>query len=119
MVVVVLKDELINITPLELESSENQNAHVSLVHASYPADRRHALTGHFGCRLLARDRDLWLTDCDTHAASSGGPVFVQTKEKLKLAAVMVGVTTTSMSIAVPAANWIQAAANKAALSACE
>jgi hypothetical protein len=64
------------------------------------------LTGHFGCHLVARDQDLWLTDCDAHPASSGGPVFIQRTEGLKLAAIMVGVAERSGSIAVPVANWI-------------
>ena len=70
MVLIVLKDDLNNIAPLELERAEVQSSDISLVHASYPADRRYVLTGHFGCHLLARDQDLWFTDCDTHAASS-------------------------------------------------
>jgi V8-like Glu-specific endopeptidase len=70
------------------------------------------LSGHFGCHLLARDGDLWFTDCDTHAASSGGPVFIQRKEDLKLAAIMVGVAKQSYSIAVPVANWIDVAAKR-------
>ena len=61
-----------------------QNSDVTLVHASYPADRRYMLTAHFGCHLLERDPDLWLTDCDTTAASSGGPVFVQRNGNLRL-----------------------------------
>src|SRR6476646_4291716 len=91
LVLIVLKDDLNNIAPIELERAEVQSSDISLVHASYPTDRRYVLTGHFGCHLLARDQGLWFTDCDTHPASSGGPVFIQRTEDLKLAAVMVGI----------------------------
>jgi protease YdgD len=112
VVLIVLKDDLNDIAPLELDHAEIQSSDVSLVHAAYPADRRYVLTGHFGCHLLAHDQDLWFTDCDAHPASSGGPVFIQRKEGLKLAAIMVGVTGTSGSVAVPAANWIDVVAER-------
>ena len=112
MVLIVLKDALNNVAPLELDREEVESTNLSLVHASYSADRRYILTGHFGCRLLARDKDLWFTDCDTHAASSGGPVFVRREDDLKLAAIMVGIAKGSASIAVTAASWIDVAANR-------
>jgi protease YdgD len=105
MALIVLKDDLNNIAPMELDRAEVQSSGISLVHASYSADRRYVLSGHFGCHLLAQDQGLWFTDCDTHAASSGGPVFIQEKKGLKLAAIMVGVARGSASIAVPITNW--------------
>ena len=112
VVLIVLKDDLNNIAPLELDRAPVQSSNISLVHASYPADRRYTLTGHFGCHLLARDQNLWFTDCDTHAASSGGPVFIQRKENLGLAAIMVGVAGTASSVAIPVTNWIDLAAER-------
>jgi V8-like Glu-specific endopeptidase len=94
---------------LEVDSAESHSAGLSLVHVSYASDRRYLLTAHFGCRMLRRDRDLWFTDCDTHAGSSGGPVLVRTHEHLKLAAIMVGVAPAS--IAVPAMSWVNVIAN--------
>jgi hypothetical protein len=111
MVLIVLKDELNSIAPLQLDRAAVQSSEISLVHASYPADRRFVLTGHFGCHLLAQAQDLWFTDCDTHAASSGGPVLVQREDDLKLAAIMVGATK-SASIAVSISNWIDIAAKR-------
>jgi protease YdgD len=108
----VLKDEVNSIPSLELDTASIQNVGVMLVHASYPADRRYRLTAHFKCRLLARDQDLWITDCDTSAASSGGPVFVERNGTLKLAAIMVGVAGTSGSVAVPIAPWIDRVAKR-------
>ena len=78
-----VEDDVNDIPSLELDSGAMQNSDVTLVHASYPADRRYMLTAHFGCRLLERNQDLWLTDCDTTAASSGGPVFVQRNGNLE------------------------------------
>ena len=112
VVLIVLKDDLSNIAPLKLDGAGVQSSDISLVHASYPADRRYALTAHFGCHLLARDQDFWFTDCDTHAASSGGPVFIQRNEDLELAAIMVGVMGTSRSVAIPIPNWTDVVAER-------
>lgn len=106
MVLIVLKDALNNITPLALDRAEVESSDTSLVHASYAADRRYVLTGHFECHFLAGDRDLWFTDCDTNAAGSGGPVLVRRNQDLKLGAIMVGVAKGSASIALPIASWI-------------
>lgn len=111
-VLIVLKDELNSVPTLPIDHAQVQGSDLALVHASYPADRRHVLSGHFGCHLLAQDRDLWFTDCDTHAASSGGPVFIQGNDDLKLAAIMVGVAEHSYSIAVPIADWVNVAAQR-------
>ena len=45
-------------------------------------------------------------------ASSGGPVFIQKKEDLELAAIMVGVTGTSRSVAIPIPNWVDVVAER-------
>jgi protease YdgD len=106
---IVLKDPLDEIAPVQMAHTLVGDSSMLLVHASYAADRRYALSGHFGCHLLALEDDLWLTDCDTYAASSGGPVFIRTKNHLRLAAVMVGIVSESVSIAAPA-TWIDVAA---------
>jgi protease YdgD len=103
---IVLKDELHDINPLKISVADARSAGMSLVHASYAADRRYRLTAHSGCHLLSHDQGLWLTDCDTHPASSGGPVLLQTEDGLRLAAIMVGVVKDSASIAVPAQDWL-------------
>jgi protease YdgD len=110
VVFIVLKDKLTNIAPLEIYRAKAQYSDFALIHASYPADRRYALTGHFGCRLLKEEGELWFTDCDTHAASSGGPVLIETTQGLKLAAIMVGIVKNSASIAVTANSWNDASA---------
>ena len=62
------------------------------MHAAYPADRRFVLTAHFNCRLVGSDRErpLWFNDCDTHPASSGGPLFTKMDGVFKLTAIMLG-----------------------------
>jgi protease YdgD len=77
-----------------------------LHHAAFAADRRYRLTAHLGCALRTRTRDgLWLTDCDTHHATSGGPVLVEQGDGFRLAAIMVGGAEKRFSIAVPALIW--------------
>jgi protease YdgD len=82
-----------------------------LVHASYPADRRYLLSADFECRLLGEEPRLWRTDCDTHGASSGGPVLARMDGVLKLAAVMVGSAEGGFTVAVPISEWIDLARN--------
>jgi V8-like Glu-specific endopeptidase len=78
----------------------------SLVHAAYPSDRRYQLLAHVGCRLLRPNRPvpIWLNDCDTHPASSGGPIFVEENGQLRIAAVMVGAGRRN-NTALPIAVW--------------
>jgi len=110
MALIVLKDDIKNIPPLPIERAEELRADITLVHASYPADQRWMLGGHFGCSLLRRDQHLWYTDCDIYWGSSGGPIFVQRKQELKLAAVMVGYVRKRQSIGVPIGARIDLAA---------
>jgi len=109
VVLITLKDSLGDIAPSELDRTGAQGSDTSLVYAAYPADRRYVLSAQFGCHLLAQDPGFWLTDCDARPGSSGGPVFVQRKEGMKLAAIMVG-TGPSGSVAIPIPNWINLAA---------
>ncbi|MEL6980537.1 MAG: trypsin-like peptidase domain-containing protein [Pseudomonadota bacterium] len=87
-----------------------------LIHAAYFGDRRHRLSAHKGCRLMRGGLDgaLWLTSCDVHFASSGGPVFLDDADGPKLAAVMVGFARASaVSIAAPIDQWRALAENAA------
>ena len=112
VVLITLNDTLNDIAPLELDQTEVQSSDISLVHAAYPADRRYVLTGQFGCHLIKHDQNLWLTDCEAHPASSGGPVFIQSKDGLKLAAIMVGAGP-SGSVAVPIPSSLDVSAARA------
>lgn len=78
---------------------------LSLIHASYPMDRRYMLTADASCTTLDRHRGVWLTDCDMHGASSGGPVLVLDAGEMKLAAVVVGSIPNTATIAVPVTQW--------------
>jgi V8-like Glu-specific endopeptidase len=97
--------------PLELEPAavadlRSRDPGASRVHAAYPSDRRYQLLAHVGCRLLRPNRPvpIWLNDCDTHPASSGGPVFVEENGGLRLAAVMVGAGRRN-NTALPMTAW--------------
>ncbi|MGI9523691.1 MAG: trypsin-like serine peptidase [Hyphomicrobiaceae bacterium] len=105
-VVIVLKDRL-SIAPVPLQKSARPRIGLRLLHASYPADRRYALSAHLDCHLMRADPNgrLWLVDCDTHFASSGGPIFVSEGKVLKLAAIMVGSANSGLNVAVPTAIW--------------
>lgn len=111
VVLIVLREELNNVTPMQLDHATVKSSD-NLVHASYAADRRYALSGHFGCHLVGRDQHLWLTNCDAHAASSGGPVFAEREGGPKLVAIMVGIARDSASIALPTTNWIDIATKR-------
>ncbi len=111
-VIIVLKDTLSGIAPLKIHRPGVRQSDSLLIHAAYPADRRYRLTGHFGCRLLKRGKHLWFTDCDTHPASSGGPVLIRSQEGLSLVAVMVGVAKHALSIVVPIGDWIDDAVKR-------
>jgi V8-like Glu-specific endopeptidase len=80
---------------------------MTLVHAAYPADRRSQLTAHLNCQLLrtAREGRLWFSDCDTHPASSGGPVFIVKDGLPLLAAMMVASGDRTANIALPISVW--------------
>jgi V8-like Glu-specific endopeptidase len=102
---IVLNDRL-DIGPMRLESNELP-AGTALTHAAYAADRRYALSVHAGCHVQQPDADapLWLTDCDTHPASSGGPLMAKADGGFKLAAIMIGTTGRGANVAVPVSRW--------------
>jgi protease YdgD len=104
--VIVLKQAL-TVKPLELASGLAATPGLELIHAAYPADHRYALYVHFNCQLLRSDlqKFLWFTDCDTHAASSGGPLLVRADGRLKVAAVMLGGSDRLFNIAAPYSEW--------------
>jgi protease YdgD len=104
-VAVLILEKALAAPPLAIDPSDTAPGG-KLAHAAYAGDRRHRLTADLACALKARSRDgLWLTDCDTHHAGSGGPLLTQTAEGTRLAAIMVGVAEKRFSVAVPAALW--------------
>jgi protease YdgD len=102
MVAIVLNDKL-NVAPMPVAAGVDPQPGLSLIHAAYPADRRYVLSAHFGCHLLRADTDptVWHNDCDTHPASSGGPVLVNGDAAPQLAAVMVAGGNGGPNVAVP------------------
>jgi protease YdgD len=104
---IVLNDKLA-VDPAALADEAAARPEMSLVHVAYPADRRYVLSAHQNCRLLRSPEGarLWFTDCDTHPASSGGPVFVRTDGTLKLIAIMVATGGHRANIALPISQWV-------------
>ena len=102
MVEIVLNDKL-EVNPVAIAEMVDLHPGLSLVHAAYPADRRLVLSAHFGCRLLHSDLKppLWFNDCDTHPASSGGPLLTKIDGVLQLAAIMVATGKRTSNVAVP------------------
>ena len=113
MVEVVLNEKL-DVEPMPMAEDVEPRPGLSLVHAAYPADRRFALSAHFGCQLLQADLKprLWFTDCDTHPASSGGPLLTKVDGVLKLIAIMVAAGNGSPNVAVPISGQYKAPPNR-------
>ena len=107
VVVIVLQDKL-SVEPVPLAMGVSPRPGLRLVHAAYPGDRRFVLTAHFNCHLLRADLagPIWFNDCDTHPASSGGPVFAEVNGQLKLAAIMLGMGGRISNMALPISEWI-------------
>ena len=108
VVAIVLSDPLA-VDPMPFLDAQDVSPGLGLVHASYPADRRYRLMADLQCHLLSVVRHLWLTDCDTHPASSGGPIFARVGDTLKLAAIMIGGSQNRVTLAVPATEWAKLA----------
>ena len=107
VVVIVLEQELA-VDPVPLAENVVPRAGLQLVHAAYAADRRFGLSVHFNCHLLTFDAgSLWSNDCDTHPASSGGPLLTRMDGALKLAAIMLGTVKGKFNVALPIAQWQQ------------
>jgi protease YdgD len=107
-VATIVLNEKLAVAPVGLADSVVANPGLQLVHAAYPADRRYVLSAHFNCQLLQSDTELrlWFNDCDTHPASSGGPLFTTGDGPLKLAAIMVGAGEHTANVALPITEWM-------------
>ena len=105
LAVIVLADDIPAAGVAPVLRHDVFTAGLPLTHASYPKDRRYMLTADASCTALNRERGVWLTDCDTHGASSGGPVLVLDAGELKVAAVMVGSIPGTATLAVPVTQW--------------
>ena len=66
-------------------------------------------SAHFDCHLLPSDLEgpLWFNDCDTHPASSGGPLFIRTDGKHNMAAIMLGTGGHEYNVALPISEWLE------------
>ena len=102
---IVLMNPLSDVPTFDIDRSPVLPVGTRLTHAAYPADRRFQLMLHRGCEVLAREPGLVATDCDTHEASSGGPIIVETPTGMKIVGVLVGVKAKSASFAYTLDAW--------------
>ncbi len=106
LAVIILRKNL-SLTPILTTTQISPLKTKELVHASYSGDRRFALTAHKNCQRIQDYNGLWLTDCDTHFGSSGGPVLLPHQgQDYRLSAIMVGMIVKRFSIAVPIQSWL-------------
>jgi len=104
--IITLKHAL-PVAPVPLPEDFHDGAKQMLLHAAYPADQRYMLAAHRDCRVRreAGGGSLWFVDCDTHPASSGGPIFAEVDGKLTLMAIMVAAGRGGANFAVPFPQW--------------
>ena len=106
LAVIVLDRDLPGAGTFALTTADVFHRGLALTHASYGMDKRYVLTADSTCSALRRNEDVWLTDCDTFGASSGGPIIVSVDEKPEIAAVMVGTFSAAAgTLAVPLSRW--------------
>jgi protease YdgD len=112
-VVAIVLNEKLAVDPVPLAETTVVQPGLRLVHAAYPADRRFVLMAHFNCHLLRSDLEsrLWFNDCDTHPASSGGPLFTEMDGAFRLTAIMLGNAARSYNVALPISEWIDVTRN--------
>ncbi|MGI9520124.1 MAG: trypsin-like serine peptidase [Hyphomicrobiaceae bacterium] len=97
----------LSVKPAELAEGVELRLGLDLVHAAYSADRRYAVSAHFGCRpTFVSDTGLLYTTCDTHPASSGGPIFVDDNDKLKVAAILIAGFKGGANVGLSISEWL-------------
>lgn len=101
LAVIVLADDIPAAAVAPVVQDDVFYSGLPVIHASYPMDRRYMLTADTTCSALDRDRGFWLTDCDTHGASAGGPILVSHAGEMKVAAIVVGWIPGIATLAVP------------------
>lgn len=103
----IVLERKIEVEPVPVAEPVALSGDAPLTHAAYAADRRYALSAHANCRRLPSvdPRPVWYTDCDTHPASSGGPILIAEGRDTRLAAIMVAAGHGRANIALPASEW--------------
>jgi V8-like Glu-specific endopeptidase len=101
----VVLSEPIAVPPLTVAADRSFRQDRTLEHAAYPADRRYQLMADLSCHLLDERGGLWLTSCDSHVGSSGGPVLAEEDGAPRVVGVMVGAIEGSATVVVPLSAW--------------
>jgi protease YdgD len=112
-VVAIILNDKVGVDPAPLAEGVIPQPELRLVHVAYPADHRFVPWAHFDCHLLQSDLEgpLWFNDCDTHPASSGGPLFIRTDGTNKVAAIMLGSGGHNFNVALPISEWLDLTRN--------
>jgi protease YdgD len=111
-VVVMVLDTSLTVDPAPLAEGLSAQPGLQFAHVAYAADRRFMPSAHFGCHLLSSEpRPLWFNDCDTHPASSGGPLFIRTDGTYRIAAIMLGAGGHQLNVALPISEWAELTRN--------
>ena len=106
LALIILKKKL-DLRPIPITQQMAALRKKELIHASYSGDRRFALTAHRNCQRIQNHQGIWLTDCDTHFGSSGGPVLIShTIKGYAITAIMAGIVVKQYTIAVPIQPWL-------------
>lgn len=105
LALIVLKDAISGVRPIEIAASMPLAKGMAVTHAAYPADHRYMLTAHRGCKVLRRSDDFIATDCDTHEASSGGPLLVEGPDGVRLVGVLSLAVEDFATLFIPVSNW--------------
>ncbi|MCB1490292.1 MAG: trypsin-like serine protease [Rhodobiaceae bacterium] len=102
---IVLKDPIKTVPAFAMDREPDLPVGTAITHAAYPADRRFQLMLHRNCKVVGRSPGRIATDCDTHEASSGGPLFVETPAGMEIVGVLAGVVRGKASIATTLDAW--------------
>jgi V8-like Glu-specific endopeptidase len=78
---------------------------VQVIHAGYRRSRPEVLSVTETCLMRPRKAVPWASNCPTEHGSSGGPVFAETGEGLRLAGIMVATSGARASFVMPVTAW--------------
>ncbi|MGI9483317.1 MAG: trypsin-like serine peptidase [Hyphomicrobiales bacterium] len=84
---VVLKKEF-SVKPVPIFKKDQLTKTDRLIHAGYGRDRKFVLSAHKGCHVRYRQRNAYLSDCDTMKGASGGPILIRNSDDYYIAGVM-------------------------------
>ncbi|WP_428671842.1 trypsin-like serine peptidase [Roseibium sp.] len=105
--ILILKEasRLPPVPPLSLKEARLLTKETRFRSAGYRQGRRYLPTVSSGCKLLAKSKDVWITDCSTDHGASGGPLLVETPHGLRVAGITSAKIDDDRSAIVPFYTW--------------